>query len=457
MAEHNETIAFDGLNMPYSLDSEQSVLGAILLDPACISSEGVDLLRPEHFYLPQHQAIFGAIYGMFALAKPIDFVTVLEELRNCGDYETAGGKEYLMQLAQLVPSVENVKAYADTVMEKYYIRCLIKAGRETVAEATEGAEAASVLLDAAEQRIFVIRQGRDTSGLVSLKEVLAQETLDKLNKLSDPVLQKEMQGIPTGLSTLDKVLGGLGRSDLIVIGARPGMGKTSFALNIARNVAVGSKKKVAFFSLEMTKDQLAQRLLSSETAVDVTKFRRGGLTMEEWDRITYATNIFYQSEIYLDDTAAITVPQMKSKLRRNKPDLVVIDYLQLMESAKRVENRVQQVSEITRSLKIMAKELNIPVIVCSQLARGTEARGKSHVPQLSDLRESGSIEQDADIVMMLYRPDYYQNEDSEEETDENAAQCIVAKNRHGATGTVDLFWDGRYTKYTAVESDYDER
>ena len=453
----NDITSFDGLNMPYSLDSEQSVLGAILLDSSCMIQEGVDLLRPEFFYLPQHQAIFSAIYGMFALSKPIDFVTVLEELRSSGTYETAGGKEYLTQLAQLVPSIGNVKAYAETVIEKYYVRCLIKAGRETVEEATEGNDPASVLLDAAEQRIFEIRQGKDTSGLVSLKEVLVQETLDKLNKLSDPAMQKEMRGIPTGLSTLDKILGGLNKSDMIIVGARPGMGKTSFVLNIARNVAVSSKKKVAFFSLEMTKDQLAQRLLSSETAVDVMKFRWGGLTSEEWDRITDATSVFYQSEIYLDDTAAVTVPQMKSKLRRNKPDLVIIDYLQLMESAKRTENRVQQVSEITRSLKIMAKELNVPVIVCSQLARGTEMRGKSHVPQLSDLRESGSIEQDADIVLLLYRPDYYNNEDGEEEVDENAAQCIVAKNRHGATGVVDLHWDGRYTRYTAIESSYDER
>ena len=451
-------VVFDGANMPHSLDSEQSVLGAILLDPECIATEGVELLRPEHFYLPQHQIIFGVIHGLFALSKPIDLVTVLEELKRSGSYEEAGGKEYLARLAEIVPSVANVKAYAETVMEQYYYRCLIKAGRQMAADAAETAEPAGVLLDAAEQRIFEIRQGRDTTGLTSLKDVLAQETLDKLNRLSDPETQKEMRGIPTGLSTLDNILGGLNKSDLIIIGARPGMGKTSFALNIARNVAVNSKKKVAFFSLEMTKDQLAQRLLSSETAVDVTKFRWGGLTTEEWDRIAYATNIFYQSEIYLDDTAAMTVPQMKSKLRRNRPDLVVIDYLQLMESAKRVENRVQQVSEITRGLKIMAKELNIPVIVCSQLARATEARGKSHVPQLSDLRESGSIEQDADIVMMLYRPDYYSNDLEEgQEVDETAAQCIVAKNRHGATGTIDLHWDGRFTKYTAVESDYDNR
>ncbi len=448
---------FEDFNMPYSLDSEQSVLGAILLDPNCINDETVSQLNPEHFYLPQHQAIFGAIFGMSQLNKPIDVVTILEELRSNGDYEKAGGKEYLAQLAQLVPSIANVKFYAQAVLEKYLIRSLIKAGREIVSSAQEGTDEASLQLDAAEQKLYDIRKGKDSTGLVIIKDILATETLERLNMLDNPETRKEMRGIPTGFSGLDKVIGGLNKSDLVVVGARPGMGKTSFILNVARNVATDTGRKVAFFSLEMSRDQLAQRLLSLDTGIDISRLRYGGLNADEWDRITTATASLYSAKIYVDETSAITVQQIKSKLRRNKPDVVFIDYLQLLQPVGKTENRAQQVSEMTRALKIMAKELSIPVIICSQLSRAGAGRGSSHVPQLSDLRESGAIEQDADIVLMLHRPGYYSEtgEDSETEGDPDEAQVIVAKNRHGPTGTVKMRWDGRFAKFITIDEEFD--
>lgn len=445
--------SFEGLNMPYSLENEQSVLGAVLLDPSCMSDEVVATLRPEYFYLPQHKVIFGAMAAMDAINKPLDFVTLLEQLRSNGDYEQAGGKEYLTQLAQLVPSIKNVRSYAEVVIEKHYIRSLIQAGRETIESAQDSTISAAMQIDAAEQRIYEIRQGKDTTGLVHLKDILTTETLERLNQMEDPVRRKEMQGIPTGLSTLDRIIGGLHRSDLVIIGARPGMGKTSLILNIARHICVTAGRKVAFFSLEMSRDQLAQRLLAFDAAVDISRLRQGGLTSDEWDRITTATSNLYPAQLYVDETSAITVQQIKSKLRRNKPDIVFIDYLQLLQSTGRAENRVQQVSEMTRDLKIMAKELNIPVVVCSQLSRAGQAKGTSHVPQLSDLRESGSIEQDADIVLLLHRPHYYEIGGEETDEDPNKALCIVAKNRHGSTETAKLRWDGRFAKFVAQEDD----
>ncbi|MBR3844495.1 MAG: replicative DNA helicase [Clostridia bacterium] len=451
MSEFDNT--FEGLNMPYSLENEQSVLGAILLDPGCMSDDVVATLRPEHFYLPQHKVIFGAMSSMDAINKPLDFVTILEQLRSNGDYEQAGGKEYLTQLAQLVPSIQNVRAYAEVVIEKYYVRSLIQVGRKTIDNAQDSTISAAMQIDLAEQGIYSIRQGKDTTGLVRLNEILSTETLVRLQQMEDPETRKEMQGVPTGLSTLDRIIGGLHRSDLVIIGARPGMGKTSLILNMARYISVNAKRKVAFFSLEMSRDQLAQRMLSFDAAVDISRLRNGGLTADEWDRISTATSTLYQSELFVDETSAITVQQIKSKLRRNKPDVVFIDYLQLLQTTSRSENRVQQVSEMTRDLKIMAKELNIPVVVCSQLSRAGQAKGTSHVPQLSDLRESGSIEQDADIVLLLHRPHYYAIAGEEGELDPNEAQCIVAKNRHGSTEIAKLRWDGRFAKFVAQEDD----
>ena len=319
-------------------------------------------------------------------------------------------------------------------------------------EASEGGADASTLLDSAEQRIFDIRRGKNMQGLQRLNEIIVQ-TFDRLDLLNSPD-SDAYRGIPTGIHELDETITGLNKTDFILLGARPGMGKTSFALNIARHAAVKAGKTVAFFSLEMGKEQLCSRLLSTEALVGGTKLRTGKLENDEWVRLIEAGDILSHANIYLDDTPSITVPEIKAKLRRLKHvDLVIIDYLQLMTSANRRSegNRVQEISEITRSLKIMAKELNLPVLTLSQLARDSEKR-TNHRPVLSDLRDSGSIEQDADIVLFLYREDYYAGEnDPGQETDRNSGECIVAKNRHGEAKTVPLHWQGEFMRFTAQE------
>ncbi|MDR1892498.1 MAG: replicative DNA helicase [Oscillospiraceae bacterium] len=447
----------DSQNLPYSLEAEQAVLGSVLIDPPSIFRVA-DVLRADYFYLPQHSAVYASMAGLFELNRKLDTVTVLEELRKTGAYDEAGGKAYLLQLAQLRPSAANIESYAEIVREKHYLRSLIAASRDIIAEATAEETDAARLLDSAEQRIFEIRQGRDVSGLKHIGDVLMGETLDRLDKLTSPEHRDEYIGIPTGLSGLDRMLTGLNKSDLIIVGARPGMGKTSFVLNIAKNVAQKQKKTVCIFSLEMTRDQLAQRLLSDAASIQSEKLRTGELKPEEWSDLIAASGILGNCQIYLDETSGITVQQMKAKLRRMKRvDLVVVDYLQLMQTAKPKDNRVAEVTEITRNLKIMAKELNVPVLVCAQLSRAPEKNGgKSHRPQLSDLRESGSIEQDADIVLFLYREFYYKNTAEDlEDINENAAECIVSKNRHGETGTVEMHWDGRFTRFTEEEHHYD--
>ena len=308
--------------------------------------------------------------------------------------------------------------------------------------------------DAAEQKIYDIRQGKDTGGPTKVSEVIVNGVYDRLGKLTGEDKEK-YKGIPTGFGLLDTYITGLNKSDFILIGARPAMGKTSFALNLASNVSMMARKKCVFFSLEMTKEQLAERLLASQAGVPSHKLRTGELDNDEWVRLGNAAGQFNDVELYLDDTSSITVPEIKSRVRRMKDvDVIMIDYLGLIKSATRKENRVQEVSEITRQLKMLAKDLMIPVICCAQLARSTEGRGKSHKPQLSDLRESGSIEQDADIVMFLYREDYYRSEvdeDKQDDIDENHTELIVAKNRHGATGTIEMTFDKEFTRFRAVD------
>ena len=391
------------------------------------------------------------------LNQKVDALIVAEALKTSGSYDDAGARNYLAQLAASVPSVANVESYAKIVNEKYYLRTLMGAASEMLKSAAEEELPADTIMDAAEQKIYDIRQGAHTSGPVKLADIITNDVYDNLQKLTDPELAAEYKGIPTGFSLLDKYMTGLNRSDLILIGARPAMGKTSFALNLARNVAVQAKKKVVFFSLEMGKEQLAQRMLSTEARVEGRKLRTGELTDDDWQRIAEATVTLSSAELYFDDTANITVPEMKSRVRKMRDvDCVIIDYLQLMTGTKRTESRVQEVSEITRSLKLMAKDLRIPVITCSQLSRSTEGRGKSHKPQLSDLRESGSIEQDADIVLMLYRESYYDSEKDETVVvDNDKAQVIIAKNRHGGTGEVDLHWNGMYTRLSTPELHHD--
>ena len=449
-----------GVNLPYSMQAEQSVLGAALLQ-ADIIPELVELLRPEMFYARQNGQIFAEMVRLFTAGQTVDFVTLLDAVTGEGVFESAdAAKVYLTGLAETVPSISNVQAYAKIVQEKYLVRQLMGAAKDILEQSGEEPDA-DLLLESAEQKIYEIRSGRDTSALTSISSVIV-DTLVNLQKIAGPDRDK-YAGIPTGFTYLDTVLTGMGRSDLIILAARPGMGKTSFALNIATNVAKKQKIPVAIFSLEMTKDQLTRRILSAEAGIDSQAFRTGKLKEEDWDDLARASEILHDAPIYMDDTSGITIPEVKAKIRRinqdpSRPDigLVIIDYLQLMTSGRRTENRVQEISDITRNLKIMAKELNVPVIALSQLSRSAEkATGRSdHRPQLSDLRDSGSIEQDADVVLFLYRQAYYnshQDGAEEQQADERTAECIVAKNRHGETSTVQLGWDGAHTRFMNLD------
>ena len=447
-----DTQAQPGMSMPFSLEAEQSVLGAVLLEPSCLSTV-VDILpRAEYFYAVNNRMIYAAMMEMFALGQPVDFVTVLERLKEEKDFDEATGKVYLTQLAQLVPAISHVESYARIVRDKYELRTLMQAARGILSDASAGEQETSLLLDSAEKRIYDIRRGKSDEGLQPVREILL-ETFDRLDKLNSADRDK-YKGLPTGIKELDNTITGLNRSDLIVLAARPGVGKTSLGLNIARHVAVTAKRRVAFFSLEMGREQLASRLLASEALVEGTKLRSGDLTEAEWARLIEAGDILRRADLYFDDSPGLTVLEMKGKLRRlDHVDLVIVDYLQLMTGTKRTDNRVNEISEITRNLKVMAKELNVPVMALSQLRRPTE-RTKDHRPGLSELRDSGSIEQDADIVIFLHREAY--NATSEggqvtEDMDQNAAEIIVAKNRHGETKPIRVHWQGEYMRYTSRE------
>ncbi len=451
MAENNMTTGYDGLNLPYSPEAEQAVLGAIIIDSDVINEVAGILTDSRFFHVNTHRDIYAAILDLYNKGKNIDFVTLLERLKKDKNFDESTGKTYLMDLAQNCPSVSNALEYAKIVREKFDVRSLINASRDTIRDASDGQIESQTLIDSAEQRIFDIR--RDTiNGLERLNKVLLREfdRLDALNNNSADALKP----IPTGLSDLDRVITGLNRSDLIFLAARPGMGKTSFALNIAKYVSMTCKKSVAFFTLEMSKEQLASRLLSSEALVGGTKLRTGHLSNDDWEHIVKAGDVLSKCDFYLDSTPSITVGEMKSKLRRLKNiDFVVIDYLQLMTSGRRIDNRVQEVSEITRSLKILAKELDVPVLCLSQLNRSAESRA-DHRPMISDLRESGSTEQDADIVLLLYREGYYGSQGDngdDSQVDYNSGECIVAKNRHGETTSVKLHWQGEFMRFTSVE------
>lgn len=446
------TQAEPGLHMPFNLEAEQSVLGAVLLDPSCLAAVAEILPRAEFFYAVNNQRIYRAMMEMFTLGLPVDFVTVLERLKSDAEFDEATGKVYLTQLAQIVPSISNVEVYANIVRDKYDMRVLMEAARSILDDVSEGAEESSLLLDAAEQRIFDIRRGKNMRGLQPVKEILL-DTFDRLNVLNSPDKDK-YRGLPTGIRDLDNLITGLNRSDLIILAARPGVGKTSFGLNVARHVAVTANRRVAFFSLEMGKEQLSSRLLAAEARVEGSKLRTGELSGDEWARLIEGGDILAKTQLYFDDNPSITVPEMKAKIRRlGDVDLVIVDYLQLMSSARKIDNRVQEVSEITRSLKIMAKELDVPVIAMSQLRRPTE-RTKDHRPGLSELRDSGSIEQDADVVIFLHREAYNATSEGGEVTEDmdlNAAELIVAKNRHGSTDSIAVHWQGEYMRFTSRE------
>ncbi|MDO4397093.1 MAG: replicative DNA helicase [Oscillospiraceae bacterium] len=456
MPDKGFTASQDGLNMPFSIEAEQAVLGSVLIDPEVLSTV-LTLVRSEYFYLPQHRAIFDVLVSLDTLGSKIDALIVLERLKENGSFDDAAGKNYLVQLAQVVPSTANIENYCKIVKDKFYLRTLISVSRDTIEDATSGSLEADKILDAAEQRIYDIRKGKTSGGFQRLSDVISNEVYPTLHNITSENAE-EYKGIPTGFSKLDEMISGLNRSDLILIGARPAMGKTSFALNIARNVAMRGKRTV-FFSLEMSNEQLASRVLSTEARVESNKLRSGNISQEEWMRIAEATALLSSCELYFDDTSTITVPEMKAKIRRMKNvDCIIVDYLGLMQSAKKSENRVQEVTEITRSLKLLAKDLKIPVVVCCQLSRGPEKNGKaSNRPSLSDLRDSGSIEQDADIVLMLYREGYYKNDKKDaEDVDMTKADVDIAKNRHGPTDRVKLHWDAQYTLFSTLVEYGDE-
>ncbi len=444
--------------MPVNYDAEQSILGCVLIDADCME-ECVAEINADYFYFPQHRAIFGAMMLMYSKSRAIDPVIIVDTLTKTGQYDTSGGREYLLQLQQAVPSAVNISEYIKIVKEQYYLRTLIDISNEIIGQASSGEAEASVILDNAEQMIYNVRQGKEKNGPTKISEVIVNDVYNKLAQITGEDKDK-YKGIPSGFGMLDKYLTGLNKSDLILIGARPAMGKTSFALNLAQNISMGARKKCIVFSLEMTKEQLAERLLSAQAGVESQKLKTGELTNDEWVRLGNAAGQFNDVELYLDDTSSITVPEIKSRIRRMKNvDAIIIDYLGLISSASKKENRVQEVSEITRQLKMMAKDLNIPVICCAQLSRGTEGHGKNHKPQLADLRESGSIEQDADIVLFLYREDYYRNdvaEDKQDDIDANKTELIVAKNRHGATGSIEMTFDKEFTRFRSIDKSHYE-
>ena len=454
MASLNEnellSSAVPGMALPFAPEAEQSVLGAVFMAPEVLSTVAEMLPRVEYFYQVANQRIYASMLDMFTLGKPVDFVTTIEHMKSMGTYDEETDKVYILKIAQLVPSIDNVSRYCEIVRDCFDRRRLIIAARKILDDSQDSSALTGQLLDSAEQNIFDIRRGKSNQSLQKMSEVLFM-VYDKLDALNSPDKDK-YKGIPTGIGELDATITGLTRNDLIILAARPGMGKTSFALNIARHASVVCGRRVAFFSLEMGREQLASRMLSSESYVQSTKLRTGELSEAEWTRLIEGGDILSKAELYFDDTPGITVPEMKAKIRRLQDvDLIIIDYLQLMNSAKRIDNRVQEISEITRNLKIMAKELNVPVIALSQLARSSDKRN-DHKPVLSDLRDSGSIEQDADIVLFLYREAYYPGEgESREDMNQNKSECIVAKNRHGESKSVPLHWQGEFTRFTSEE------
>ena len=443
-----------GRQAPHSLEAEQSVLGSLLIDSRCVN-DVIGMVRPEDFYLKTNREIYETIYEMFSYSQVIDPVTVLDKMRERGVYDEQSSTKYIMQLMEITPTAANAKQYAQIVHDKALLRNLSDAASEIVDTVYEGVGSAQDILEAAEKKIYALRRGNTNESLEHVGTILLK-VFDRLTELSES--GSDISGISCGLRDLDKFISGLNKSDLMLLAARPGMGKTSMALNIALNVAKKyPKKTVAFFSLEMSKQQLVTRLISNESFVDNKKLVTGQLSVDEWGKIGIASAALSATDLRVDDNPSVTVAEINAKCRRvDDLALVIIDYLQLMTSSGTgrsysSENRQQVVSDISRSLKIMAKELNVPVICLSQLSRANESRQDKR-PMLSDLRESGAIEQDADEVLFLYREDYY-NKDTEKQ---NIAECIVAKNRHGETGTVELQWLPQFTTFADREWRHDE-
>lgn len=431
---------------PHSLEAEQSVLGAMLLDKDAII-KATELITSEDFYKEAHKEIFESMIDLYTKDEPVDLITLSEELKKRGTLEAIGGVIYLANLSEGVSTTANIRYYCEIVEEKSILRRLIKASDEIMAKGYEGDEELSNIIELAEKKIFDITQRKNQDGFAHIKNVL----LDSFNRIEKMAKNKGgITGLTTGFVDLDGKTSGLQPSDLVLIAARPAMGKTAFTLNLAVNAAMKGGASIALFSLEMSKEQLVQRMLSSESHVELQKIINGTLTEDEWPKLIRAMGPLSQAKIYIDDTPGISLMEMKAKCRKlkveNGLDLVMVDYLQLMTGDSRAESRQQEISSISRGLKGLAKELNCPVVALSQLSRAPELRA-DHRPILSDLRESGAIEQDADIVMFLYRDEYY-HEDSEKK---NIGEVIIAKHRNGPTGAVELVFMGQFTKFLNLE------
>lgn len=428
---------------PHDIEAEQAILGSMLTDKDAVLSS-VEALKEDAFYREDNKAIYVAILSLYAKSEPIDIITVKNELVEAGNFERVGGMEYLASLPDKVPTTANVERYVKIVEEKYMLRNLIQSANDLLALGYDETEEVDDILDVAEKKIFDLAQNKNTRGYASIKDVLV-ESFAELERLYNQ--KGSITGVPTGFIDLDNMTSGLHGSELIIVAARPAMGKSAFAINIATNAAVKNNVPVVIFNLEMSKEQIGNRILCSEAMVDSNKIRTGQIEDSDWGKLATASGILSDAPIYIDDTPGITVMEIRAKCRKlamdKKIGMIVIDYLQLIRgSNKKNGTREQEISEISRSLKILAKELNVPVIALSQLSRSVESREDKR-PMLSDLRESGAIEQDADIVMFLYRDDYY-NEDS---SDKNKAEVILAKHRGGSTGTRKLLWMPSYTKF----------
>lgn len=442
MEENNANIRA----VPFSLEAEQSVLGAMFLDKDCIP-DAVEVLKGEDFYIGRNKELFDAICELYNLSRPIDIVTLKQQLISRGTFEKIGGMDFIVEVANFVPTTANIKYYAKIVKDNSVLRSLIKATESIAEQCYSGEGEIEDIIGAAEQNILNIAQGRETQGPVHIRRYIG-ESVEIMSDLSDK--QSDVTGVSTGFIDIDKRTAGLHGSELILIAARPGMGKTTLALNIAQNVAVRENVPVVIFSLEMPGIQLANRMLASEAMVSSGKIKKGDLKGDDWDKIGEAVDALSTAEIYIDDTSSVTMPEIAARCRRLKAEknlgLIVIDYIQLMNSKN--SDRQQAISEISRSMKILAKELNVPVIALSQLNRDVEKRDNKE-PRLSDIRESGSIEQDADMVLMLSREGHY-NPEAEEP---NKVKCFFAKHRNGETGDEYLTWLGEFFKFSNWSGD----
>ena len=432
---------------PHDIEAEQAVIGSMLTDKDAVI-DAIETLKINDFYRDDNKYIYEAIINLYNRADPIDIITVKAELVEMGKFEAIGGLEYLASLPDKVPTTANIEKYIKIVEEKAMLRALIKTANELISLGYAETEEVENIMDQAEKKIFEVIQSRNQKGYSEMKDILVEafSDIEKLYNQKTPTT-----GIPTGFIELDRITAGLHNSDLVLVAARPAMGKSAFVLNIAANVAIKAKTPVVIFSLEMSKKQLVNRMLCSEAMVDSQKVKTGDINEDDWIKLATALGPLSEAQIFIDDTAGITAMEIRAKCRKLKLEknlgLVIIDYLQLIQgSGKKSNNREQEISEITRSLKILAKELDVPVIALSQLSRAADQR-TDHRPVLSDLRESGAIEQDADIVMFIYRDDYY-NPETEYK---NVAEIIIAKHRSGSVGKVDLLWQGDYTKFVNLE------